>query len=805
MRTLLSSAGFAVLVAVAPARSITVTGSVTDQQDRPVADALVSLLNQGLWGYTDSTGSFELQTPGSVAARPATARSSLPRFSVNRGVLRLMLEREQRVEASVFGLTGRREQHVVSKALPAGSHRISLRQSRGSAASVRVLRVSIAGETLVVRLTPGGRGPVAATAVRPALGKRGNAADTLVVSKAGFVTERREVTATTQDFPDIVLQGDGIEARVDSVLALMTPAGKYGQMVQAEVHDVVGTSDVTEYRLGSVLSGGGMKTSRVPGEWADIADGLQAQALATPRKIPLIYGVDAVHGHGMCRNATVFPHNIGMACTRNPELMRRAGAITALEVLGTGTNYTFAPCVAVPRDERWGRTYEGLGEVGADAAVMAEAAVLGLQGQDLSLPTSILSCPKHYVADGGTVYGTGPESKSAPIDRGDATCDEATLRAVHLPPYEAAVKAGAATIMLSYSSWQGTHLHVHDYLINDVLKGELGFDGVVITDYDGITTASEIEAENGNLHRTLVKYAVTAGVDMFMSPGVHRDVPSELAWLVNNGEVSQERIDDAVRRILRIKFRLGLFDRDSHSVDRSLTARIGAQGHRDVARECVRQSLVLLKNHNRVLPLPKSGAKIAVLGRHANDLNLQCGGWTMGWAQFAEGLTTEGTTILEGLREVAADPGSVVDVAGGSVPGDADAVVVVTGEKSYAEWFGDVGWDIGWVSDPILDLELPDESKQLIDKAHAAGKPVVLVLISGRPLIFGEYLNKCDAVVAAWLPGTEGAGVADVLFGDYNPTGKLSHSWPSSESQIPINHGDGKTPQWEYGWGLGYE
>ena len=550
---------------------------------------------------------------------------------------------------------------------------------------------------------------------------------------------------------------------IDELLAQMTLDEKVGQMTQVSRVELHG-AEVREAYLGSVLNGGNdVVNPNTPSAWADTIERLQMQALGTRLGIPLIYGVDAVHGHAEVRGATVFPHNIGLGATRNPELIERVGRTAALEIAATGIRWTFAPCIAVPRDERWGRTYEGFGETPELATMFGPPMVKGLQGEKLGEPGSVIACAKHYVADGATDKG---------VDQGDAKISEQELRAIHLPGYAAAVKAGVGSIMVSYSAWNGQRLHGQKYLITDVLKGELGFQGFVVSDWEGIEQMSTSFTEN-------VENAINAGIDMAMTAKTYRPFIRTLRRLVNANRVPMSRIDDAVRRILRVKAAAGVWERPL--ANRQLAAEFGSPEHRQVARDAVRQSVVLLKNDKSVLPL-KKGAKISVTGSKANDLGSQCGGWTVGW-QGRTGAVTPGTTIQRAIQRAA---GGLADV------GDADAVVVVVGETPYAESAGD-----------SKDLKLSGSDRSAIDNARKSGKPVVTVLVTGRPLIITEILPLTDGLVVAWLPGTEGDGVADVLFGDYQPTGKLPHSWPRSIDQIPINQGDAKyEPLFPYGFGL---
>ena len=555
----------------------------------------------------------------------------------------------------------------------------------------------------------------------------------------------------------------------EALLRDMTLDEKVGQMAQADRSYLRSEADIRGFFLGSLLSGGGSAPpdKTAPG-WAEMYDRYQQVALETRLRIPLIYGVDAVHGHNNVVGAVIFPHNIGLGCTRDAALVERVARATAEEVAATGIDWTFSPCIAVARDERWGRTYESFGETPELVSEMAAAAVRGTQ------PT-ILACAKHYLADGGTTGGR---------DQGDAQMDEAALRAIHLPGYRAAVAAGVGSVMASFSSWNGQKMHGHRYLLTDVLKGELGFQGFVVSDWAGIDQLPGDYASD-------VETSINAGIDMVMLPERYAEFVSTLKALVQSGRVPLSRVDDAVRRILRKKVELGLFEKPM--ADRSLLPQVGSDAHRQVGREAVRKSLVLLKNEPRILPLSKMTRRIHVAGRNADDLGNQCGGWTITW-QGGSGAITTGTTILQGIRAAVLGGASVTYSRDGSGAEGADVGVVVVGETPYAEGLGD-----------RTDLSLSAEDVAAVRAVHAARVPTVVVLVSGRPLLLGSILGDADAILAAWLPGTEGAGVADVLFGDTPPTGKLSHSWPRSMAQIPVNWGDAAyDPLYPYGHGLSY-
>ncbi|HEX5603473.1 MAG TPA: glycoside hydrolase family 3 protein [Pyrinomonadaceae bacterium] len=578
------------------------------------------------------------------------------------------------------------------------------------------------------------------------------------------------------------------KTNVHVLLSSLTLEEKVGQMIQANSASLKDPSDVENYFLGSVLSGGSSdpKTGNGLVDWTDHYDNLQSRTQKTRLRIPLLYGIDAVHGHSNVLGATLFPHNIGLGCSRNPTLVERAARITAMETRATGINWTFAPCVTVPRDERWGRSYEGFGETPELARMMGEAAVRGYQGADLSSPTSLLACAKHWIGDGATRYGTGRKLKPdlQILDRGDVSLSESELRRLHMAGYVSAIKAGVGTIMPSYSSWNGVKCSGSKRLLTEILKNELKFDGFLISDYDAI---DEMPGD----YKTQIETSVNAGMDMFMVSAKYRELYSLLLELVREKRVELSRIDDAVARILRVKFAMGLMDGRSNLADRKLHASFGSAAHRQTARECVRETLVLLKNEKRILPISKKLNRIHVAGKSADDIGNQCGGWTISWQGKSGAQTTGGTTILEAIKQTVS-PQTIISYSKDGSDAAGDLGIVVIGETPYAEWMGD-----------RQSLELSEEDIAVVDQMKQAGMPLLVILISGRPLIIDKVLDKADALVAAWLPGTEGRGVTDVLFGDYRFTGRLSFSWPRSMDQIPINAGDPKyNPLFKYGHGL---
>ena len=590
-----------------------------------------------------------------------------------------------------------------------------------------------------------------------------------------------------------------ISERVDDLLTKMTLEEKIGQMTQVDQR-AIEPEDVRRWFFGSVLSGGGANPEpNNPQNWADMVLGFQKAALETRLQIPLIYGVDAVHGHSNVIGATIFPHNIGLGATRDPDLVKRIGRATALETSATGVYWNFAPCVAVPQDIRWGRTYEGFSEDTELVAELGAAYVYGLQSErGLGSPGTNLACPKHFAGDGGTTWGTTREyewitnnqqavTQNYKIDQGDTRISESELRKIHLTPYIAAIKAGARSIMVSFSSWNGTKMHSHHHLLTDILKGELGFSGFLVSDWQAI---DQLSPDYGQC----VVTSINAGLDMVMAPFKYQRFISALKQAVETGDVAISRIDDAVRRILTVKFELGLFERKCELEPRLDS--LGNEKHRSLAREAVRKSLVVLKNDHKTLPIAKDVANILLAGPAADNIGLQCGGWTIEW-QGGNGNITPGTSFLQAVRRTIStntnlhfDESGVVDDLV-----QAEVGIVCLHEQPYAEGLGD-----------RADLTLSADEVDLIKRLRSRCQRLVVILFSGRPLIITEQLSLADAWVAAWLPGTEGLGITDVLFGDYPPTGKLPYNWPRSLSQL--NQKDWKkgtgdnAPLFPIGYGL---
>ncbi|XP_060218227.1 uncharacterized protein LOC132645320 isoform X2 [Lycium barbarum] len=582
-----------------------------------------------------------------------------------------------------------------------------------------------------------------------------------------------------------------VGVRVKDLLGRMTLEEKIGQMIQID-RTVATIQIMRDYFIGSVLSGGGSTPlpKATAADWVNMVNDCQNGSMSTRLAIPMIYGIDAVHGHNNVFNATIFPHNIGLGAARDPELMRRIGDATALEVRATGIPYVFAPCIAVCRDPRWGRCYESYSE---DPKIVQEMTdiINGLQGEipngsRKGIPyvdgkKKVAACAKHFVGDGGTTKG---------VNENNTVTNMHELLSIHMPGYYDSVNKGVATVMASYSSWNGRKMHANHDLITGFLKGTLKFKGFVISDWQGIDRLTSPSHDN---YTYSVETSILAGVDMVMVPYNFTEFINDLTYLVKNNFVPTDRIDDAVERILSVKFTMGLFE-DPYA-DFSLIN----EEHRNLAREAVRKSLVLLKNgktaNNPLLPLPKKVSKILVAGSHADNLGYQCGGWTITWQGFSGNDLTRGTTILGAIKS-AVDPGTEVIYVENpdskyATSSGFDYAIVAVGEHTYAETAGD---------SPTLTMA--DPGPEVINNVCQSVKCVVIV-ISGRPLVIEPYLLSIDALVAAWLPGTEGQGITDLLFGDYGFTGKLPRTWFRTVDQLPMNVGDPHyDPLFPFGFGL---
>lgn len=597
-------------------------------------------------------------------------------------------------------------------------------------------------------------------------------------------------------------QDNEIEAKVAALLARMTLEQKVGQMVQPDIRSVT-PEDVRKHRLGSVLNGGGAfpgeKKHASIADWVALADSFYDASMDTANgapAIPIIWGTDAVHGHNNVIGATLFPHNIGLGAANDPALMERIGAATAREVAATGLDWTFAPTVAVVRDDRWGRTYESYSEDPEIVRAYADRVVRGLQGvrgsQEFLGPSHVLATAKHFIGDGGTADG---------VDRGDTAVSEGDLLRIHGQGYVTALAAGVQTVMASYNSWNGLKVHGHHHLLTDVLKKQMGFDGIVVSDWDGVDEVQGCSKDK-------CAQAINAGIDMVMVPNDWKNFLTNTLDQVRAEKIPMARIDDAVTRILRVKYRAGLFERGRPSSRPLANKRevIGAPEHREVARQAVRKSLVLLKNERGLLPLRRK-SNVLVVGDGADNISKQTGGWTLTW-QGTENTSADfpgATSIYQGIARAVGEAGGKVSASlDGLQQSRPDVAIVVFGEDPYAEWFGDL---------KSIDYRGATGGAELalLKQLRQASVPTACVFLTGRPLFIEQELAACDAFVVAWLPGSEGGGISDVLFRKTNGkvnfdfVGKLSFSWPRTASQTALNRNDPNyDPLFPYGFGLRY-
>lgn len=570
-----------------------------------------------------------------------------------------------------------------------------------------------------------------------------------------------------------------IEQKVEALLQQMTLEEKIGQMSQIRHFEESADAHITEKYIGSIIHTQGPTPGKTALEWQERFVELQKKALSTRLGIPLLFAVDAVHGQNTYEGATIFPHNIGLGATQNEALVEEIARITALESQATGFNWVFSPCVAIPYNEKWGRVYEAFSESTVLTEKLTRASVRGHQG-NLSDSKTVMATAKHFVGDGATDYG---------IEGGNTSLSAKEIEERLLPPYKVAVQEKVGAVMASFNSITETSMHNHKALLTDTLKVGMQFDGILVSDWKAYSRFNGIDVINAGID---VVMAVDGDLDDFQE-GLHKAVQERL--------VSMDRIDDAVRRVLRQKFRLGLFE--NPFPDKTLVDSIGVATHRKVAKQAVRESLVLLKNNDNVLPLSKETKKIVVVGEHANSSGLQSGGWTIDW-QGRKDNYNGATTILEGIQKHT--KGTVVyDKDATKEYFDADVAIIVVGEMPYAEFFGDIGHESN-----TLQLTLTKEHQQYIKTYQEKGVKTVVVLVSGRPLVITPQIRQSDAFIAAWLLGSEGDGVAEVLFGDYNFTGKLPHSWPKSVEDYNNKYGpnfwdDSIEPLFEIGYGLKYK
>ncbi len=754
------------------AAPLNLTGTVKTENDSPVENAVVLLkVNDGLIAYartlSGSNGNFVL-LPGKDAPTPI-ARS-------------VALLPTKFASYQAMDLKGRAYGHLNN--LPQGIYVLLGKTESGK--SVNLGTVYHRGGALKI-----GEITQKEQKVKNLAKTVGNDEVRLIVRKAGYLPKEVLFNNFDENVGIVVLERDPLESRIDDVMATMSDQDKIYQMTQPLVSaGSYGGPNSDRSLFGSVLQGGGEYSSTFLNSMNTT---LSSWAKA---KIPVTYGKDFVHGTSDIEGSTIFPHNIGLGATRDSALVREIGEATAKESWAGKVDLIFGPAISVPQNERWGRVYEGFGETAELAVMMGAAMVRGLQGEKYDAPWRVIATAKHYLADGSTTNGK---------DRGNnADITDTELRAVHLPGYEAVVEQGVLSVMASFNQIGGVHQHVDSLRLTGWLKTELGFDGYIISDWQGIANSTrpgftEDYGGGGGGGPTLtseaVRKAINSGIDLAMEPNSHTQFINLLTALVEEGKVSKARIDDAVRRILRAKFRAGRMDNPQGP-----TAYSGAKGtHRNLARKAVRQSLVLLKNDNNALPISKS-AKVYLFGQPSDiitNTSYQCGGWTLGWRGSYNYDMYGNPTNAKNVPGATSIQAGIDLVASGAIVSNADnadVIIYVTGESPYAEWHGDID-----------NITFDDNNASQLSTYKNQGKKVVTVFISGRPRETNSLLDASHAFVAAWLPGSEGAGIADVLFeGPYNFTGKLPHTWPRDKSVFPMNSTQTSEKWFPYGYGLTY-
>ncbi|MBN1757127.1 MAG: glycoside hydrolase family 3 C-terminal domain-containing protein [Chitinispirillaceae bacterium] len=811
-----------------------ITGRVVDKQSNPVANASLSLKGKGTTTTSGADGTFSINT---TAVQSTGSTSSFRRsLQINGKDLVFYSEIPQQLRVELFDMTGKRVGPLFNQHFQEGSYSLPLRTllTGRSAGGIYIIRITAGSEVFTLKFSPLGSLRTTGVTATPSAGrlaKRSATPDTLTIAKAGYIPVTKALDSdVAADLGDITLHlvtdlDETIEKKVDSLLLLMTIDEKIAQTAEVLVN-IISTNDLKTNMYGSVFNGGGCPfSSNTKESWVSNLDAMHDAAAQTRLGIPILYGIDAVHGNATVEGATVFPHNIGMGCTGDTALVAKMANITAREMRALGINLNFAPAISVVRDERWGRSYEGYGETPEINSLMAAAYVRGLQGYgDLSRPDAVAACAKHFIGDGGTTGG---------VNGGVTELTEATMRAVHLPPYQAAIGEGLASIMPSYNAWKREGVEIRcttdKFSLTDMLKTGLNWNGFCLSDWDAIPQALASTDPSYFYFDNNVEASINAGIDMAMiameysatdQTGQQKKVRDYVAALkrVQSSTVPLTRLDDAVKRILRVKFRLNLFAGAKSNA--SLRAEFGSAAHRAVARECVQKSLVLLKNEANALPLQATD-KVVVVGPWASKIGAQCGGWTITWQGDVNHSGIAGTTILDGLKEVGGAANVTYDQTGENLS-SATKIVLVIGETPYAETGGDHGhtnttgdcpgcsqYPGGKMSINFSDLP----NSALLQKCVDSNKPVIVILISGRPLIVTDAVEKSSAFVAAWLPGSEGGGVADVLYNKAPFAGKLRHTWPKTFDQVPINsgtdhadekHGVGGEPLFEYGYGLTY-
>jgi beta-glucosidase len=784
----LAAAGIAATLAFASAfgqsGDFTPTGTVIDASGTPIPMATVtytSVAKRLSFDFSRSDGSFGIST--GVLPFPKTNNARISLFSAGP------------VTMDIFDMTGKKVRSVHMENIDKGTYIIEPGRA-GLSNAMYVLKIT-AGKSVMYRkllntktgIRVAGANSISGSKTDLLLTKKLAAIDTIRIGKTGYKPEKVEISSYRDDVGSVTLAVNNIDSLVDTLFAQMTQTEKVGQCAMP-VNTAITTATAASQTVGSIFGGGGAFTSFTPATLATWCDGFQTAMQGSPKKVPLMIAYDGVHGMCVMPGGTILPHNLGMGAIQDSTLIEKAFRVAALEIRATGANWTFGPCVAVPRDDRWGRTYEGFAETPARTAQMARYAILGLQTSDLSLPWAIAATTKHFAGDGGTINGMNPGYTSG-TDSAD--------RAIHLAGYTSAIQAGTACVMPSLSSWPNpgateawTAMHCNAALLTDWLKTQQGFSGFVVGDWEGHSQCAGGVSANG------IAPSMNDGLDVPMAPS--------LGTVVGNIPFN-DRTQDACKRVLRIKYRMDLFNQ--YLTDQNIIPLVGCAEHRAVARACVRNSLVLLKNANSALPLAKT-SRVALWGTGADNIGIQCGAWTA--SDSAGGLTAwqgstkahwlAGTTILQGIDTICQGQGTVTYSANGdstaSALADIDCIIAVLSENPYAEThFTTISLTNSFAAsgNPTgINFATASNAPVIanIAKAHNAGKKVVVVLMAGRPLDISTVIGNCDAFVWACLPGTEGRGIGEVLFQDqgYGFSGKLPVSWPgNSTNYAPVTGG----------------
>jgi beta-glucosidase len=751
-----------------------VSGKVVLANGSPVGDATITYMNIAKrlsWDFSKSDGTFGGYSVQAV--QPVQQNATITLLG------------EGPVSIDIFDLSGKKVGSVYNAKIDKGVYALEPITSKLSK-SMYMLKIKAGDQVIYRKLVKTGIRTGSAVAYQLSssntpmvLAKKLAVIDSIRVGKTGYAATFVPIQSYADVVGNVTIAPVDIEGQVNTIFGTMTQLQKCGQLAMPQ-NGGVNAGTAASNNVGSVFGGGGALIGSSAGASADFIDGIQRGMMNnSATKIPVMVAYDFVHGASAVPGATMFPHNLGMGAIQDTVLIQKAFRVCAFEVRGSGANWGFGPCIAVIRDDRWGRAYEGFCETPERTQIMAHNAVRGCQTTDLSLPTAYAACCKHFAGDGNTTDG---------VNQGQTVGPDATARLINLPGYSAAVAAGVATIMPSFSSWcDGTAMHRNKPLLTDWLKtglqGGPSFKGFVVGDWEAGWP---------------LPASMDAGLDVPMAPG------AGIGIINGNGGVNfnayyagdQARYDDAVKRVLRVKYWMNLFSPGQYLTDRRLTALVGCAEHRDVARACVRASMVLLKNANATLPMPKT-ANVAVWGQAGDDVGIQCGGWTVSWQGGAGGVA--GATSIKAGMQAVGTGGTVSYVSSPSAVGNSDYIVAVLSENPYAETsFGNVA---------ITGNDATGSNGNVITQiaaAHAAGKKVIGILIAGRALDISGVINNCDAFIWACLPGSEGKGVAELLYADqgYKFTGKLQVTWPNNANDEPINSGDGKTGLFAYGFGL---